>query len=227
MAGALKIRSGTKLQVAFDAPMGEEPKFNMICSFNKSLDESAFLISIPMVGGKALPLDDSQKLLIRYGTGSNAMILAGYPDDVVKDGIHRYWKIRRVSEQRQFFQRADERVKVTMKVDYWQETWPLDDKGEISREDAMTLDVSAGGAALYINRRFDVGEIVTMSLPRIGTSEKGKGIDELVGTVCWLREAPKGSLYRNLCGLQFRFADTEDKKRLQMYLENVKDKYKL
>lgn len=227
MAGAIKIRSGTKLQVAFDAPMGEEPKFSMICSFNKSVDDSAFLISIPMVGGKPLPLDENQKLLIRYGTGSNAMILAGYPDDVVKDGIHRYWKIRRVSEQRQFFQRNDERVKVTLKCDYWQETWPLNDNGDIPKEDSMTLDVSSGGAALYLNRRFDVGEMVSMALPRIGTSEKGKGIDELVGNVCWLREAPKGSLYRNLCGLQFRFADPEEKKRLQLYLENVKDKYRI
>ena len=227
MAGKLKIRSGTKLQVAFDAGVGEEPKFNMLCTFNKSLDESAFLISIPMVGGKPLLVDESQKLLIRYGTGSDAMILAGYVDDLVKDGIHRYWKIRRVSEQRQFFQRADERLKVTLRVEYMQATWAVNDKGEIDKEDGMSLDVSAGGAAIYLNRRFDVGEIVELSLPRIGTSEKGKGIENLVGTVCWLREAPKGSLYRNLCGLQFRFADPDEKKRLQMYLENVKEKYRL
>ena len=42
-----------------------------------------------------------------------------------------------------------------------------------------------------------------------------------------MREAPKGSLYRNLCGLQFRFAETEEKQRLQIYLENVKEKYRL
>lgn len=52
MAGALKINPGTKLRMAFDVPIGQEPKFNMICTFNKSLDESAFLVSIPMVGEK-------------------------------------------------------------------------------------------------------------------------------------------------------------------------------
>ena len=116
MAGALKIKNGTKLQMAFDAAIGEQPNFNMICTFNKSLDDSAFLVSIPVVNGQPLQVDESQKLLIRYGTGSDAMILAGYVDDVVKDGIRRYWKIRRVAEQRQFFQRADERVKVTLKI---------------------------------------------------------------------------------------------------------------
>ncbi len=226
MAG-LKIKSGTKLQLAFDAAVGEEPKFNMICTFNRSLDESAFTISIPVVGGQPLQVRDDQKLLIRYGTGNDAMILAGYVDDIVKDGIRRYWKIRRVSEQRQFFQRADERVKVTLRVEYKQETWQVNENGEIPKEDGMSLDVSAGGAAIYINRRFDVGEICELSLPRIGTSDKGKAIEDIVATVCWMREAPKGSLYRNLCGLQFRFADPSEKQRLQAYLENVKEKYRL
>lgn len=227
MAGVIKIKNGTKLQVAFDAPIGEQPKFNMLCTFYKSLDESAFLISIPMVNGKPLPMDESQKLLIRYGSGSTAQIMAGYVDDEVKDGIRRYWKIRRVAEQRQFFQRSDERLKVTLKIEYKQETWAVNDDGIIPKEDGMSLDISAGGAAIYINRKFDVGEICELSLPRIGTTDKGRAIEDLVGTVCWMREAPKGSLYRNLCGLQFRFAETEEKQRLQIYLENVKEKYRL
>ena len=226
MAGALKIRSGTKLSMAFDVPMGQEPAFNMVCSFNKSLDESAFLISIPVVKGKSMEADENQKLLIRYGTGNDAMIMAGYVDDVVKEGIRRYWKIRRVSEQRQFFKRVDERVKVTLKIEYMQETWPVNDEGQIEKEDGMTLDVSAGGAAIYLNRRFDVGEVCTITLPRIGTSEKGKSIN-LVGAVCWMREAPRGSLYRNICGLQFRFGNPDEKKIVSNYIQNVKEKYKL
>jgi hypothetical protein len=227
MAAALKIRSGTKLQLAFDAPMGNEPVFNMVCTFGKALDESAFLISVPMKNGKALELDENQKLLIRYGQGDNAMILAGYADDIVKDGIRRYWKIRRVSEQRQFFKRADERLKVALKVEYKQETWPLNDEGEIDLEDGMSLDISAGGAAVYINRRFDIGEVCELNLPRIGTSPEGRAIEEIVSAVCWVREAPKGSLYRNICGLQFRFADSSERERLQDYVANVKKKYKL
>lgn len=118
MSGTLEIRSGTKLTMAFDVPMGKEPEFNLVCTFAKALDESAFLISIPMKGGKVLPLDENQKLLIRYGKGEDVMILAGYADDIVKEGLRRYWKIRRVTEQRQFFQRKDERLKVALGIQY-------------------------------------------------------------------------------------------------------------
>lgn len=227
MADKLKIKNGTKLQMAFDVPMGQEPSFNMICTFSKSIDESAFLISIPMVNNQALPINESQKLLIRYGSGADAMILAGYADDVVKDGIRRYWKIRRVSEQRQFFQRTDERLKVTIRIQYKQETWDANDEGVIPKEDGMTLDISAGGAALYMNRRFDVGEICEITLPRIGTSESGKSIEDVTSVICWVREAPKGSLYKFITGVQYRFPEPEEKQKMQGYCENVKDKYKL
>jgi hypothetical protein len=223
----LKIKSGTKLQLALDAPTGKEPEFNMVCTFGKALDESAFLISIPMHGGKRLELDENQKLLIRYNQGSDPMILAGYADDVVKDGVRSFWKIRRVSEQRQFFQRADERIKVALKVDYRQDTWALNDQGAIDPESGMTLDISAGGAALYLNRRFEVGEIITLTLPRIGTTPEGKAISDIVAVVCWEREAPKGSLYRHICGVQFRLEDGPERKRLKAYVEHVKKKYKL
>ena len=57
MAGALQIKHGTKMRLAFDVPMNQDPSFNMLCTFNKALDESAFLVSIPMVDGKRVPLD--------------------------------------------------------------------------------------------------------------------------------------------------------------------------
>jgi hypothetical protein len=223
----LKIKSGSKLQLALDRGMGKEPEFDMVCTFGKALDESVFLISVPMKGGKSLPLDENQKLLIRHGQGTDGMILAGYADDVVKEGVRRYWKIRRVSEQRQFFQRADERLKVALRVTYLQDTWPLNDEGGIDKEDGMSLDISAGGAAIYLNRHFDIGEVCELFLPRVGVAPEGKAIDEIVSAVCWSREAPKGSLYRHICGLQFRFADSTERERVQAYVANVKKKYKL
>ena len=227
MAGELKIKSGSKIKLALDVPVGEQPNFNMICTFHKNLDESAFLVSIPMVNGKALVVDDSQKLLLQYGEGNDAMLVAGFVDDIVREGIRRYWKIRRVSEQRQFFQRRDERIKVALRLQYKQETWELNPDGQIDREDGMSLDISAGGAAVYMNRHMDVGEMVEVSFPRIGVSEKGRAIDDIVSVVCWEREAPKGSLYRHICGVQFKFGDDSEKKRLVDYIDNVKVRYKL
>ena len=49
MAGIMNIKPGTKMRAALDVPANQEPKFNMMCTFNKALDESAFLVSIPMV----------------------------------------------------------------------------------------------------------------------------------------------------------------------------------
>ncbi|MGN1196199.1 MAG: PilZ domain-containing protein [Acetatifactor sp.] len=227
MAGALTIRSGTKLRIAFDVPMGKEPEFNMVCTFSKALDESAFLISIPMKDGKVMTINERQKLLICYGQGDNSTILAGYADDVVKEGIRRYWKIRRVSEQRQFLKRADERLKVAIPVQYMQDTWMPDEDGEIEKAKGMSLDISAGGMAAYLNHRFEVGEICEMSLPNIGTAKEGHGIDGIISVVCWMREAPKGSMYRNICGFQFRFGDGAERKQLQNYVAYVKKKYKL
>lgn len=227
MAGKLTIRSGTKLNIAYDVATGSEPQFNLVCTFAKSLDESAFLISIPMKNGKPLELDDTQKLLIRYGSGENAMIFAGYADDIVKDGIRRYWKIRRVAEQRQFFKRTDERVKIALKCEYYQDTWSVDEDGNVRKEEGMTLDISAGGTALYLNRVFEVGEFCNFSLPRLGLTKESEGIDNIVAVVCWNREAPKGSLYRHVCGLQFRFADSDERQELQDYVSFVKKKYKL
>lgn len=226
MAGALKIRSGTKLSLALDTPVGKEPEFNLVCTFFKSLDESAFLISVPMKGGKSLPVDENQKLLIRYGQGEDSMILAGYADDVVKEGLRRYWKIRRVTEQRQFFKRADERLKVALGIQYIQDTWPANYDGIIEKEEGMSLDISAGGLALYLNRVFNVGEICEVTLPNIGIAKEGKGC-ELVAVVCWCREAPKGSIYRNICGMQFRYADEAEKEGVKNYLAYLKKKYRL
>lgn len=225
MADELKIKSGTKMQVALDVPPDKEPQFTMLCTFYKSLDESAFLISIPMRDSKPLPLDEAQKLLIRYNVASEPMILAGYADDEVKEGIRRYWKIRRVTEQRTFFKRADERVKVALRVTYRRDTaLPGEDHGS---ESGMTLDISAGGMALFLNDSFDVGELCDITLPRVGSAPEGGAIEDVVAVVCWNRDAPRGSLYRRICGLQYRLNQGEEHQRMQDYVANVKKKYKL
>ena len=51
MAGELRIKPGTKLRMALDVPIGQQPQFNLVCTFVKSLDVASFLISIPMRDG--------------------------------------------------------------------------------------------------------------------------------------------------------------------------------
>jgi len=227
MAGLADIPSGTKLQLSITNDPSGEPVFDMLSTFASIIDESAFTISMPLRDGKPFQPDESSKVLLKYNMGSEVMVIAAYCDDVVKKGIRNYLKMRRVSEQRQFFQRKDERYKLAIPVRYMQPTWPLNADGRIVPEEAMTIDISAGGMAVFISQMFEVGESLHLSLPRIGTDEAGQGINDLVSVVCWYREAPKGSPRRLMCGLQFRFADESEHKVLADYVGNIKNVYKL
>lgn len=64
-----QITPGTKLQVAFDVPMGQKTDFNMLATYKENLDEAYFLMSAPMLAGKPLIMDENQKLLLQYQVG--------------------------------------------------------------------------------------------------------------------------------------------------------------
>ena len=227
MAETLKIRKGTKMHIAQETLNDQEPKFSMLCTFNKALDASAFLVSVPMVGGKPMVPDENQKLLFRYGEGNQEMVIAGYVDDVIKEGIRTYWKIRRVAERRQWVKRADVRMKVEIPVKYLQDNWALNLDGEIDPEEGQTMDISNNGMAVYMNRWMQVGENCIFILPRIGTASAGQPELELAGVVCWTREVPKGGPFRFVTGIQLHFADTEERKKMQEYVSYVKKRYRL
>ena len=227
MAGNIQIKHGTKMRMAFDVPAGQEPQFSMISTFNKALDESAFLVSVPMVDGKALAADEMKKLLFRYGEGEEQAIVAGYVDDVVKEGIRHYWKVRRVTENRQFIQRRDVRMKIELPVTYMQDTWALNSDGEIDKEQGETMDISNNGLAVYMNRWFEVGESCIFTLPRLGTASDGQSEYEVVGAICWMRELPKGGSFRFLAGTQLRFSNQDERRQMQEYVAYVKKRYKL
>ena len=225
--GTLDIKRGTKMQLAKDAAVGQEPVFNMLSTFNKELDESAFLVSIPMLDGKPLQADESQKFLFRYEEGEETRIIAGYVDDVIKEGIRRYWKIRRVTENRQFVKRIDVRMKVELPVKFMQDTRELNSQGEIEQESGETMDISNNGLAVYMNRWFEVGETCIFTLPRLGNASEGMSSREVVGVICWEREMPKGGPFRFVTGIQLRFANTDEKVKMQEYVAYVKKRYKL
>lgn len=224
---ALSIENGTRLQIAVLENPEDSPEFDLAATYKESIDNSAFLISVPVRGTVPVTVDETTKIMLRYGMGSETMLISAYCDDVMKIGIRHYWKLRKISEQRQFRQRTDERYKVALKVKYMQETWPLNYEGKIDKDDGLTLDISAGGAAIYMYHRFEIGEICEVTLPRIGTNDEGAEIENVVCSICWYKDAPKGSMYKNICGVQFRFSGDEDRNRVKQYVENIKTVYKL
>ena len=225
--GVCGIKRGTKMKLAKETTAGQQPVFDMITTFYKELDESAFLVSIPMVDGKALPIDESQKFIFKYEEAEETRIVAGYVDDVVKEGIRHYWKVRRVTENRQFIKRIDVRMKVKLPILFMQDTWHLNSKGEIDKESGETMDISNNGLAVYMNHWFEVGESCIFTLPRLGSVSEGMPETEVVGVICWMREMPKGSPFRFVAGVQLRFANTDEKIKMQEYVAYVKKRYKL
>ena len=130
--------------------------------------------------------------------------------------------MRKVAEQRTFIKRRDERFKVAMRL-----TYQRDNAAAPEPEDAMTIDVSAGGLAIYLNDYPDVGEALAVQMPVIRLRGERHELPEQLGIVCWVRCAPKGSLYRNVCGLQFRYADDMERELVKEYVGYIRAKYKL
>lgn len=228
MAGEINLKRGSKILMAYDVPLGKDPSFNMIVSFNRNLDESVFLVSVPMgKDGKPIELDENAKILMRFGTGPVQSLIAAYADDLVVEGIHSYWKMRRVTEHRQFIKRADERVRAQMHVEYTQDTWAQKADGTTVHERGYSLDISNSGCAMYMNSRFEVGETIEIFLPGVGTGIGSDPLNYVVCAVCWNREAPKGSPYHHVVGLQYRFSDGPDKERMKLYVQHVKEVFKL
>lgn len=218
----LLIKPGTKMQMAFDVPLGKTPDFNLIVTFQKAVDEAFFLVSVPMFAGKALILDENQKFLIQYGVGEERCIIAAYPETLEKKGVRTFWKMRQVTEQRTFVKHREERYKVSFPLSYMR-----DHVTAKSFEEAMSIDISAGGMSFFLNDYPDVDEAFQVRLPEMVVGDDVCEVPDQLGIVCWVREAPRGSLFRNVCGVQFRYADDFERDQVRCYIEHVRDKYKL
>jgi len=223
MAGELGLKKGSKIMMAYDVRLGMEPKFELMCSFVCDIDTSVFKVSRPMnPDGTPVPLNENQKFLLVYGSGPVKSIIAGYAEDEEKDGINTYWLVRRVTEQRQFFKRVDERVKAQFNIEYTCDAFPELSDGTTQREDAYTIDISFNGAAIYLNDKFDVGYEVEVFMPGFGSGIGSDPINYLKAVVCWNREAPKESKHKLICGLQYRFDDEIQKERMKLYVSHIK-----
>lgn len=214
----LKIRTGTKLFLVYAGERQvKNEDFTIRSTFEKNLNESSFLISVPLKNGQRMEPDEEKKLLIKYAMGGEDIIIEGYVDGVVKQGVRQYWRIRKVTEGRKFFQRQDERVQLVLRVSYTRLSWITNTLEEQRTEEGATLDVSAGGLAMFLNDKLDVGEIIHINLPTIGRSKAGKGF-MVRGETCWLRDAQKGSAFRHTMGAKFIFDTSDEKKKMSAYV---------
>ncbi len=217
----LKIRAGTKLFLVYAGERQvKNEDFTVRSTFEKNINESSFLISVPMKNGKRMEPNEEKKLLIKYTAGGEDIIVEGYVDDVVKQGIRQYWKIRKVTDGRKFFQRLDERIQVEMRLSYTRLSWITNTLDEQRTEEGLSLDISAGGLAMFLNDKLDVGEIIQIHMPTVGRTKAGKGFT-VRGETCWLRGTDKGNPFRHTMGAKFVFDATDEKKKMAAYMDAI------
>ena len=72
-----------------------------------------------------------------------------------------------------------------------------------------------------------MGICTARASPTIRLQGERHELPEQLGIVCWVRRAPKGSLYRNVCGLQFRYADDMERELVKEYVGYIRTKYKI
>lgn len=217
----IKISKGDKIKFAFFKE-NEKPSFSHISTFYKKIDETAILISAPYKNGEILEADENTKILFVHSGVGGEMFFSGYCDDIVKEGIRTYWKIRIVEDDRKFYQRTDERYKVILPIKYTNPLWELDEFGEPEIREGDSSDISAGGVALKNNDNFKIGEIIELDLPSFSNIE---GIKKISAVVCWQRELQK-EYYKIITGLQFNVTKSE-KDAIKLYIESVKRRFKL
>ncbi len=211
----LKIKSGSKIttMLIINGEYGKEMK----SSFEKNVSDSSILITIPIVNGKRAAIGDMQPLLIKYSMDGVAYAVEGYIDDIVKQGARQYWRVRKTSEVREFFQRTDVRIKARFNITFLKIWWNA--HGELQEDESigMTEDISAGGLALYENTPLAVGEIITVKLPNQGKKKGLEGRSE----VCWVRSTEPGNAFKNMVGLRFIFENQGEKERVAAYVASI------
>lgn len=217
----LKMKKGEKIKFAFYKE-NEKLQFSHISTFYKTIDDTAILISAPYKDNKILEIDDNQKILFIYNMNGEELIFSGFCDDVIKEGIRIFWKIRIVDDGRKYYQRLDERYRIFLPIKYTNPLIKVDEFDEYEKREGETFDISAGGIALKTNDLFKVGEKVTIDLPDVANIE---GIKEILTNVCWQRDL-QNDYYKKIVGLQFNI-DKQEKDKILVYIANLKKRFKL
>lgn len=208
------LKAGIKLDVTYIDASGK--RITLKSAFEKNVDSVCILITRPLMMGKPAEIDSATRLTLSGGQGL-IVNMEGYVDATMKIGPRSYWKFHKVTQTEHSDQRLHERYKAELPVEVQKTYWNADQTSSIEAFPGLTLDISTGGVAIYLNAAAAGGEILELVLP------KQKRLRELSlrGEVCWMREAEKASAYRYILGVRFILDDKNEQDRLTRYVAAV------
>lgn len=203
--------SGTKLDISFTDENGQQ--INLKSTFEKDVDTVSILISRPLHQGKPIEIDENTKLTI-VGGQNMVQTIVGYVDAVTKIGPRTYWRVRKVDSKSVVNQRSDARVRAVLTLEVFKTYWGTEGIDSTETCPALSIDISNGGIAFYINAPFSTGEIIELQLPKY----KRLHPFSLRGEVCWMRDAEKGSSFRHIIGVRFILDSKTERDRVVRYV---------
>lgn len=208
------VSPGTKLDIKLES-MLHDSDFSLKSTYEKRVNDTYFLITSPIKNGAPYVIGDKDRLYIECTENDVKFSVEGYVEEYVRKGIRTYLSVHRATPWASFISRADPRVKLDAMIKVEKKRWLSEQDMEIELLDARTLDMSAGGVALYVNLKPQVGEFLDLIFPKI------KSTKELAirGEVCWVRDSERGNPFRNIVGLRFFLNDKAEKERVHVMID--------
>ena len=208
----LNIVSGTKLELQLLGKQGQKP-LGLKSSFEKAVGKNCLLISAPFYEGNYANFEHQDALNIQYWRGTSKRILFGYIEGSVQRGLRNYWRVKIISEEREFVFRAYERIKTGLRVSYTG-CMPENQAGEPHIMYALSYDISAGGISLRLHGYVEPEALLELNLPPLGTI---KGFTQKA-EVRWIMATENNKAFSYAAGMRFVFANAEERENMKAYI---------
>ncbi|MDL2273824.1 flagellar brake protein [Oscillospiraceae bacterium OttesenSCG-928-G22] len=209
----VEIKPGTHLRMKLDSTLEVQPNFELSSTFEVADGDLEFSIGAPMHRGAYYPINVGELVYFSYYDDLARYDFQGVILERYRDGELAFLRARQTTEIIRTQRREDYRLDVSFRGTLEYEEFNGVEY-ETKKIAYMTLDLSGGGAAVFLNTYFGLGKKVFLTLP-IG--ELG-GPLRLECEVRWMRQNVKGAIYKYIVGLKFLFKFARDKQSIIRYI---------
>jgi c-di-GMP-binding flagellar brake protein YcgR len=210
------LKSGTNLTIKI--PVKEDPMktVDVFSSYELAIDQNTFLITAPMQGMLLYPLPSDMSVVITYLADSAVFETQAFSGERLKKGDLSYLTMKCDGYVIRNQRRNDFRVGTIMETVLFDslDSNPSMPENE-SAAKALINNLSAGGAAIFSDKRPDIGSPIHVAMPpMIFGKEK-----ILMAQVHWVHRIENDFiLYKNHMGVRFLFSCPTDREDLRRFV---------